>query len=132
MNYFTFTLYDGIVKVFTFFIFLSFPNARPQIVCGFCYFLYYAPLFGKCYPKRGRFYDPVLPAHTDPVQPADPCDSAHGQAADRANGTHRICCNHAGGKFGLHSHAGRDQLMRIEEMLGDQAVYLGRKFKYAR
>jgi enolase len=25
-----------------------------------------------------------------------------------------------------------NQLMRIEEMLGDQAVYLGRKFKYAR
>jgi enolase len=25
-----------------------------------------------------------------------------------------------------------NQLMRIEEMLGDQAVYLGRKFKYSR
>ena len=25
-----------------------------------------------------------------------------------------------------------NQLMRIEEMLGDQAIYLGRKFKYAR
>ena len=54
------------------------------------------PSLWEIYPKRGGFFDFILPSHDHSLLSADRRDPAHGQTANRTDGAIGIRGDHAG------------------------------------